>query len=174
MIDYLYLNNTFGFEDIKGIIFREQNGKLFENIISLNRSLAYVVSSPFWELSNISNCFYILKDFNLESSYLRHVFPLFSIYKQRFNRYVEVVKETGLYNFWKSNYKFEMSAFEKRNFLLLIKVESNSESNLRVLNLNYFKYPLIFWFIGCFSGIFVFLLEIFCIKFGFKNKYFCW
>lgn len=109
--------NFSGFEDIKNIIIEEENGTFFENIVSLNRSFTYIVSSSYWELSNMSNSFYILKDFNFETTYLRHVLPFYSIFKRRFNRYIEIVKDSGLYNFWKSNSIFEMSDLEKqRNF----------------------------------------------------------
>lgn len=150
MVDSNIFNTTSGYDKIKDIMIDGD----------LKRYGAFVVSSMQWDLFGQLDNYYILKDFYLESSYLRHIFSFNSIYKSKFNRYIGILKDSGLYNFWKRNSLIAMPDHDKAEYIAELKSNFNYDDNLRVLNINYFLYPYFVWFIGSVIGIFVFISEM--------------
>lgn len=150
--------NTYGYKEISDIIIEVTDDEMYRNLVTLNRSCAVIVNKGFWELSNLSNSFYRMENFYLENTFLRHIFHNNSFYLKRFNRFIGIVKDSGLYEFWKERISYEMPRADKSKFI--IPVQTKETSDVRVLKLNYFLYP--FWTIGigCVCAIFVFIFEL--------------
>lgn len=104
---------------------------------------------------------YILSDFIFEENFLMFDWKQSSgLYKAAFDRYIHLVKDTGLYNYWQLNYDLY------RENILFIVLKNQDPNILRILDLNFFFYP----FLGMIAGMF-----ISCVFFGFEYsglKYF--
>lgn len=82
-------------------------------------------------------------------------------YRERFNRYIDIVKDTGLYEFWKSRYFKETFNFTSKEFSMLSKKSKNTiEDHRRILDVNYFLGPFILLLVGSIIATFVFIFEI--------------
>lgn len=98
---------------------------------------------------------YVQSDFILERSFfqVQHVFD--SIYKERINRFIGLVKDCGLYRHW-----CEQAAWE----YLVSKVNPHyprvEENYIQVLQLEFFIYPLLIWLTGIMFSCISFLFEM--------------
>uniref|UniRef100_T1GBK6 Uncharacterized protein n=1 Tax=Megaselia scalaris TaxID=36166 RepID=T1GBK6_MEGSC len=106
----VYINTTFGFKDIKDILFPVKPHETFKILNSNDNAYGYIISSI-----------------------------------KPFDRYIDLVQELGLYEFWKEGVNFESFNISDKNILFrLKKLRKISEDNGRILNINYFIYPLCF------------------------------
>lgn len=132
-----------------------------------NRSYGHLVPSIMWKLSSLSEKFIIIKNFNLETSYLRIIWRFNSYYKKQFDRYINILQNTGLYNYWKELNIRELSKFNISDINFPFKNRLYIQSHiLRILDLKYFEYPFKFISIGWLIGILCFIFECLwiCIK----------
>lgn len=92
----------------------------------------------------------------LEQNFYRMRWNKFnSIFKNRFNTYITVIKDMGLLDYWKRNIDlYEYGLFKRIKTVDEMKV-------LRVLTLNFFKYAFIELLFGLSNAILVFAFEVF-------------
>lgn len=157
-----YINTTYGFEDIKDLLIRMMLEDKMLAIQDKNPHLGIIFHSTSWEITNLNEKYVSLNNFYLEYNFIKLLFPVSSMFKSRFNRYIEIVKETGLYNIWKRQLYYEARLISSNELLTMLKITFRGiEDNRRILNINYFLYPfcfLIFVYMFC---ICVFLVEVF-------------
>lgn len=159
--DELYVN-TFGIKDIEDIIIQLPSEETHEALFTMDRRYGHVISNIIWDMSVLPEFYKPLEDFSLEQNFMKMLFPLFSILKKPFNRYIDIVQETGLYNFWKSNFNEKM--FETQNesdFAILKIINQKYQNDRRILTIDYFIYPFGLLIVSLIIAIFVFVLEIF-------------
>lgn len=102
----------------------------------------YVIYSEMLKNEFLLSEFHILEDFVLESSALSLDLKYGSIYKHRLNRYIDLVLDTGLYNYWISNCEYELFLMGVKNDRIIYE-----KKILRILDLTYFLYPFVI--LGC-------------------------
>lgn len=101
------LELTTGFEEIKDFFTILTNEELVQALRTANQSYGHLISSRMLEFSRILEQFSIIKDFKLESSFIQFYWKLTTIFKLRFNRYIGIIQDSGLYLHWKSNFFYE-------------------------------------------------------------------
>lgn len=60
--------------------------------MSVNHSFAYRYPSTYWNLFSLQDNYILIKDFNLEASFVRFILPLNSIYRKKFNRFIDIIQ----------------------------------------------------------------------------------
>lgn len=158
------INTTVGYNEVKDIITHKSFEQIMEIVNAKIGTYGHIVSSGTWEAYPERDDYFILKDFIFESNFVSFRFPLHSLYKNRFHRYVHLIYDTGLYEFWKSRISEEsFEAFDNYKSILFSRIHIDT-SNRRVLNFDYFLYPLILLGFGFICGFIVFLVEMFLCK----------
>lgn len=159
-----HINSTSGYNNIKDSLFfipkYETSFKLFNS----NYSFGYFIPSMTWEISSLSDNYFAIKHFYLERSFVRFILPIHGIYKQRFNRFVDIIKDTGLYEFWKRQLYYEWRYFGEELPIEMNQHRNIPEDHKRILDVKYFVYPFSFLVISCILGVVLFILEIIWIK----------
>lgn len=156
---HLVLNRSERFNIIRNMAVHVSRNQMLQIMDSRNRH-GFIVVSTEWEDRSLNKKFNILEDFILESNYVRIFTKFGSLYKKRFHEYLGYVMDSGLYNFWKIKYfyeLFEIGSHEKRPTY-------KSESNLRILDIDFFIYPLGLLLVGYLCGFFVFSIEVFVMR----------
>lgn len=98
-------------------------------------------------------------DHVLETNFLRiHLYNQHLMFKRRFDDYLDIVRDSGLFDYWNRNYDLY-----KHGFLKMITSPANKKM-LRILNLNFFKYPFLGFIFSNFVSIFVFVMELIFAK----------
>lgn len=146
-------NITFAYPEIKNKMVLVSWHEFLNYMRSKNVSFGFIAISDIWEIQEISEKYFLLKNFSMEKNFIRRYFDLNSIYKKPFNRYIGLIKDSGIYNYWKNRF-YEDFALQQRNYSFI------TTENRRVLNINYFIYPISFLCVCCIISILVFILEI--------------
>lgn len=110
-----FINTTTGFDQIKDSLILLPE---FEKLLALttaNSSYAHLIPSTTWEVSLLLPNFTVIKEFYLERSHVRFMLPLYSIFKHRLDRFIDLVQDTGLYIYWKRQFYYESYIFEDQN-----------------------------------------------------------
>lgn len=155
-----FLNTTFGYKYIEDILFPVKRDDVYKILSSEDNSYGYVMNSVLWDTINFSNNYIILKDFHLESNFLRLMFPVFSIFRKPFDRYIDLVHESGLYEIWKQNVNYEIfNILDEYILARLKKSRKINKDDRRILNVSYFIYPLSFLVISWIFGFVSFICE---------------
>lgn len=161
------INYTSGFYKIKDLVTYPPKNEAIAMITSGNRSFGHITTSSVWEHHPFRDRFVMIKDSNLEYNFVTFTFRINSLYIKRFRRYIDIIQDTGLYNYWKKEYTYESYIFFQKT-LPKRKIVIIEESNIRILNINYFLYPLGFLAFGLICGFIVFIYEQLVARF----KYF--
>lgn len=120
----------------------------------LGNKNAFLMASNFFEYNEFVQD-YRPSNFILEQTFLRvDWIGANSIYRDQFNRYITITKDTGLYEYWSRNY--DLFKIKKRKMLHPLK----SEGLLRVLDLNFITYPILALLTGFGISGLVFVIEI--------------
>lgn len=113
-----------------------------------------LILNNFWfQYLNINEYFEAMT-YSIGTGFLRVWFDMYSIYKDRFDRYINIILDTGLYIYWKRSYDLK-----KTGLLGIHKPKVSSKKILRVLDLSYYFYPFIGLTIGYLVGSFIFIIE---------------
>lgn len=128
---------------------------------AVNRSYGFIIWTYEWESSNFPNFYFKIKNFSLETTFIRIAFHLNSIYKTQFNQYLNIIQDCGLYNYWKEHSYYDWLKVENEEDISTIKRNINIiENSRRILIFKYFTYPFLFLTCGCLFGIIAFAIEI--------------
>lgn len=150
---------TSGFHEIADMVSYLPYHEDLQIFQSANKSYAHTIFSDIWEESPLFHVYFKIRDFYLEFSYASLMLQLNSIYKDRLHRFIYIIQDTGLYEFWKRSFKLEDYIFYGKPKPLK-KYFNTLTSNRRVLDLNYFVYPFVFLAGGLACGISAFLMEV--------------
>lgn len=152
--------NSDKFRDIAVVtdLHEAENDSLDKN--SLNYALLFISHWWYYYKLPLMNFYsyqnhYILSDFVVETSFLRVVFDKNSIFKEPVNRYIELVKDTGLLKHWCDMAYIEILQLKMHNYSF-----QTEKSSIQVLQLNFFTYPFYILAAGLILASISFVFEI--------------
>lgn len=154
------LETTSNYHVVKEIIVNLTEDEVQESFNTANSSYGTIFPSTSWEVSILQFKYFKITDFQLESAFMSFMLPLNSIYKDRLKRFIHLIQDTGLYNYWKSRIAYELYIFEEGEKPRRRIIVENEET-LRILDINFFIYPFLFLIILLMFAFVVFLMEIF-------------
>lgn len=144
----------------------------YEQVVVDSKEYALMLDSLTWDcfvvpfMNLYRTAFYVHSDEILESSFMRIAYKVDSPYKEQLNRYIELVKDTGLYQHWCNTLHLELMKLKKTVFFKLHEV-----SSIQVLQLDFFTYAFLMWASGLTLSFIIFLMEVYGI-FHHSKRYF--
>lgn len=158
--------NTFSFNEIVDLLTFLPPNERMPALEVANRSYGFIITTNEWEISSLSDNYFKIKKFSLESTFLRVSFHLHSIYKNRFNRFINIIQDSGLYNYWKERSYYDWLKIENEEIILPMRRNFTGKyHSRRILTINYFTFPFIFFIVGCLFGVLAFSFEVFAGNF---------
>lgn len=135
--------------------------KVYQKIAFASGEYAVGVTSQFWDylmvpfMNYYRNTRFARSEYVLETSFSRIVYVFHCPYKDQLNRFIDLIKDTGLYQHWCDIAYLEAMQLNL-NDGLSYEIE---ESRIQVLRLDFFTYTFSIWAIGLVLSAFVFLFE---------------
>lgn len=104
--------------------------------------------------------FYIRGDQNLVTSFLHMSQRLETPHKEQLNRFIELIKDNGLYKHW-----CDIIYIDLMNSKIFSQYKFYTEqSSIQVLQLDFFTYAYLAWAVGLTLSFIVFLLEVYRLR----------
>lgn len=152
---------TYGYKLISDIIAVRPQEEVVQAIEKKNHSYGHIITSDIYELSKFPLYYCLIKDYNLETGYLKILWSMTSYYKKLFDRYIDIVHDTGLYEHWKGDFYREAQKYNSSDIFFPLRRNGEIVENaLRILNIDYFICPLVFLVIGYSIGFLNFIMEV--------------
>lgn len=144
-----------GYNEIKDFAVHLTNKEYIQTALNLNSTTGFLMPSNLFEFDIFKNK-YKVSDFVLEQTFVRLEWNFANfIFKERFDKFITLSKDTGLYNYWSK--KYDLYKIGKSKII----VKSESYSLLRVLDLNFITYPIFVLMSGLIISGIVFVFEVF-------------
>lgn len=145
-------------------LFEATNPKDFiKKINGFDQSYAYPITTDHWrnyfmpQMQFYSNIRFRISKMIIGSVHLNLNFNSDSIYKERVNRFLQLIKDTGLYKHWSEQVFLEnmrLKVYEEHFHLKHLEQRSNA------LGLNYFQLIFMGWILGVSIAMASFIVEI--------------
>lgn len=156
--DYYMENYMSGYKETRDLAVSVPAEEYLEFTKIHNSSAAIMLMSSLFEFPDIYQ-YYIKSDHILEYLFHRVEFIYSSnFWTARYDTHIRNVVDSGLYDYWLRNYDIYKAGFYR------MLEPQEPEQFLRILDINFFKYPFLVLFIGLTAGGLVFLFEITIFK----------
>lgn len=170
-IKFLYVSDESMMPKLKVVpsdIITPVSQEIFYKEVLPSGKYAIGVTSHLWHYAMVPfmnyyrNFLYVLSEYVFEASYYRILYTVHCPYKDQLNRFIDLIKDTGLYRHWCDIVFLEamqLNLFDGMSFRI-------EESRIQVLRLDFFTYPFWIWITGLVLSSLVFLFEVrrdFCL-----------
>lgn len=133
----------------------------FHSLYTTSDKYAIPVTSHLWHyfmvpLMNFHrNTLYVESNSVIETSFLRIMYHLDSQYKEQLDRFVDLVKDTGLYQHWCDIIYLEAMKLKFNPYHYI-----EEERRIQVMKLDFFTYAFWIWAVGLILSFITFLFEV--------------
>lgn len=162
------------------------SAEFFNDANKMNDNYAFIAYGDQWEYYFKPRMEYLNRKIFLETKIIINYYPIYleikkdSIFRNSFNRFLHYVRDSGLYSRWTKGAFSEALQFKikskNRNiedkgsyktFEFADSLNFENHEKIRPINLTNTKYCFYFYFLGFFSAVIIFIIELFKRKFKF-------